>query len=141
MESFYASLAEADKDWAITRGWIPDFLPASSRTIHEVHDLSPSKEWCAFEFLPSDSQILRKKLNRFEALPSSVRRVPSPGVAWWPAILKGDLDVEKIRGVGLDLEIVKMPETSVSTQILLFAVDWAKGRAFFYSTRESTGAP
>src|SRR5947208_4532122 len=41
-ESFYPSLAEADKDGAITRGWIPDdLLPSSSRAMHEVHDLSP----------------------------------------------------------------------------------------------------
>src|SRR5437660_3802335 len=41
-ESFYPSLAEADKDGAITRGWIPDdLLPSSSRAIHEVHDLWP----------------------------------------------------------------------------------------------------
>src|ERR1700687_308581 len=59
-ESFYPSLADAKKDGAIDRGWIPDFLPASSRTIHEVHDLSPSTTWCAFEFLPNDSQGLRK---------------------------------------------------------------------------------
>jgi hypothetical protein len=42
-EAFYPSLADARKDGAIIRGWIPDeFLPRSSRSIHEVHDLSPS---------------------------------------------------------------------------------------------------
>ena len=79
-ESFYASLAEAGKDGAITRGWIPDdILPSSSRSIHEVHDLSPSTEWCAFEFNPADSQNLRKNLKTTDALPVSVRRVPKPG--------------------------------------------------------------
>src|SRR5882762_2736235 len=61
-ESSYLSLADAKKDGAIDRGWIPDFLPESSRAIHEVHDMSPSTTWCAFEFLPSDSQGLRKSL-------------------------------------------------------------------------------
>ena len=56
-ESFYPSLADAEKDGAITRGWIPDdLLPSSSRAIREVHDLSPSREWCAFEFVPTDFQ-------------------------------------------------------------------------------------
>ena len=62
-ESYYPSLAEAKKDGAIDRGWVPDdILPSSSRNIHEVHDLSPSREWCAFEFAPNDSERLRKSL-------------------------------------------------------------------------------
>ena len=135
-ESFYSSLADADKAGAITHGWIPDdLLPASSRAIHEVHEVSPSTEWCAFEFLFTDSQGLRKNLKTVDALPPSVRHVPSPGVSWWPAVLKGNLDVEKIRREGFDLYVLERRETSLTTEILLFAIDWAKGRGFFYSTR------
>src|SRR5947209_10135911 len=85
-ESFYPSLADADKDGAITRGWIPnDLLPGSSREIHEVHDISPSTEWCAFEFLPTDSQRLLKNLKSVDALPPPVKHIPSPHVSWWPS--------------------------------------------------------
>ena len=134
-QSFYPSLAEADKDGAITRGWIPDdILPSSSRAIHEVHDLSPSTEWCAFEFDPADSQNLRKNLKRTDTLPVSVRRVPNPGVSWWPSMLKGNLDRERIRKEGFELYAVERPETSVTTDVLLFAIDWSKGRGFFYRT-------
>jgi hypothetical protein len=137
-ESFYPSLADADKNGAITRGWIPDdLLPGSSRAIHEVHEISPSTEWCAFEFLSQDSQGLRKNLNSVDALPPSVRRVPSPGVSWWPAVLKGNLDIENIHKAGFELYVVEKPATSVNTDILLFAVDWPKARAFFYRTSES----
>ncbi len=130
-ESFYPSLADADKGGAITHDWIPDdLLPGSSRAIHEVHELSPSTEWCAFEFLPTDSQGLRKSLKNVDALPPSVRRVPSPGVSWWPVVLKGSLDVGKIHKAGFDLYVVVRPETSVTTEILLFAIDWPGGRAF-----------
>jgi hypothetical protein len=121
-ESFYASLADADKDGAITRGWIPDdLLPGKSRAIHEVHELSPSTEWCAFEFSPTDSQGLRKNLSSVDAPPPSVRRVPSPGVSWWPAVLK-------IHGAGFELYVVEKPATSVTTDILLFAIDWPSAR-------------
>jgi hypothetical protein len=69
-ESFYPSLTEADKDGAITRGWIPDdILPSSSRNIHDIHDLSPSREWCAFEFATDDSDKLRKNLKRIDLIP------------------------------------------------------------------------
>jgi hypothetical protein len=47
-------------------------------------------------------------------------------------VLKGNLDVEKIHRAGFDLYVVVRPETSVTTEILLFAVDWAKGHGFFY---------
>jgi len=131
-ESFYPSLADADKDGAITRGWIPDFLPGSSRAIHEVHEISPSTEWCAFEFPPTDSQGLRKALAIVDAARPQVRHIPNPGVSWWPAILNGDLDVEKIHKAGLELYVIERPETSVTTSVLLFAIDWQKGHGFFY---------
>jgi hypothetical protein len=134
-ESFYPTLADADKAGAITRGWVPDdLLPGSSRAIHVVGEISPSTEWCAFEFLPGDSQSLRKNLKSVDVLPPSVRRVPSPGVSWWPAVLKGNLDVGKIHGAGFDLYVVVRPATSVTTETLLFAINWANGRGFFYST-------
>jgi hypothetical protein len=137
-ESFYPSLTEARKDGAIDRGWIPDdILPISSRSIHEVHDLSPSRQWCAFEFAADDSQKLRKNLNTVDVLPPSVRSVRDPKVPWWPDSLKGNLDAAGIRKHGFDLYIVERPANSVMTEILLFAFDWPKGRAFFYSTYNS----
>ena len=134
-ESFYPSLAEAAKDGAITRGWIPDeFLPRSSRSIHEVHDLSPSREWCAFEFVPADSQNLLANLKHLDLLPPSVRHVPSPGVSWWPSVIVGNLDVEEIHKSGFDLYFVERSATSVTTAHWFFAIDWSKGRGFFYYT-------
>ncbi|MCU1244069.1 MAG: hypothetical protein JWO71_4795 [Candidatus Acidoferrum typicum] len=136
-ESFYPSLAEADKDGAINRGWVPDdLLPRSSRAIHEVHDLSPSTEWCVFEFDPADSQRLRENLKTVDVIPVPVRRVPNPDVSWWPSMLKGDLDTETIHKEKFELYTVERPETSVTTEILLFAIDWSNGRGFFYSTSE-----
>jgi len=141
-ESFYPNLSEADKAGAITRGWVPDdILPASSRAIHVVGELSPSKEWCAFEFLPADSQRLLKNLKGVDVLPPPVRRVPSPGGSWWPAVLKGNLDIEKIRKAGFQLYMVERPATSVTTEILLFAIDWPQGRGFFYLTGKPDSGP
>jgi hypothetical protein len=141
-ESFYASLADVRKAEASAQSWIPDdLLPGSSRSIHETHEISPSTEWCAFEFLPADSQDLQKHLKGVDALPPSVRRVPSPGGSWWPAVLKGNLNVAKIHGAGFGLYVVEKPATSVTTDILLFAIDWPNGRAFFYRTQESGSVP
>ena len=134
-ESSYTSLADAKKDGAIDRGWIPDFLPESSRAIHEVHDISPSTTWCAFEFFPSDSQGLRKSLKSVGELAPSVTRVPKPGESWWPAVLDGNLDVRTIQKAGFELYMIEARETPSSTEVLLFAIDWTKGHGFFYRTR------
>ena len=136
-ESFYSTLADADKDGAITRGWIPEFLPESSRNVHEIHEISPEAEWCGFEFVPAKPQSLRKNLRSIEALPPSMTRVPDPGVQWWPKVLMGNLDISKIHGAGFELYVVETPATSVTTDVLLFAIDSAKGRAFFYGTHQS----
>ena len=133
-ESFYASLADADKAGEITRGWLPEqFLPTSARSIHELHELSPSREWCAFEFLPADSRNLHTKLKHLDVLPKSVSQVPKPGVQWWPSLLVGDLDVEKIHKAGFDLYFAEEPATAVTDEVWLFAIDWSSGRGFFYS--------
>ena len=133
-ESFYPSLADADRDGAITRGWIPYFMPVSSRNIHEVHEISPSKEWCAFEFLPTDSQGLRKKLQSVDTLEPAVRRVSNPGVSWWPDVLIGNLNVDKIHRSGFEPYLVVAHDTPSTTELLIFAINWANGRGFFYST-------
>lgn len=130
-------LADAEKTDAIGHGRIPDdLLPGSSRSIHLAYEISPSTEWWAFGFPPNDSQGPRKNLKSVDALPSSVKCVPSPGVPWWPAVLKGNLDAEKIRRAGFKLYLVEKPATSVTSAIYLFAIDWPNGRAFFYSTTE-----
>jgi len=137
-EHFYQTLADADKAGEITRGWIPDdLLPSSSRAIHLVEELSPSREWCAFEFPTADTEILRKNLKAVNALPPSVMRVRSPGVSWWPSVLKGNLDVEKIHRAGFELYSVERPANSTNMGIYLFALDWSKGHGFFYWTYKS----
>jgi hypothetical protein len=133
-ESFYPSLADARRDGATDRGWMPDFLPESSRSIHELHDLSPSTQWCAFEFLPAEAAALHKRLKSDGSSVPSVRRVPDPGKPWWPAVLAGDFDAKKIHESGLDLFLIVEPETASTKEVLLVAIDWVKGRGFFYRT-------
>lgn len=134
-ESFYASLADVRKAEASAQSWIPDdILPASSRNIHVVGSLSPSKEWCAFEFLPTDSQSLLKNLKSVDALPTAVKHIRNPHVSWWPSALEGNLDAEKIHKLGFRLFVVEKPANSVDMGIYLFALDLSKGHGFFYWT-------
>jgi hypothetical protein len=135
-ELFYIDLASTAKAGESARGWVPEYLPKTSRNIRLLELDSPSKEWGGFEFISADSQSFRETLKSVAVLPASVRRVPSPGKSWWPAVLKGNLDTQKIHQEGFELYIVESPADSVSTWIYLFAIDWSKGRGFFYGTRE-----
>jgi hypothetical protein len=63
-----------------------------------------------------------------------VRRVPDPGKPWWPAVLTGDFDAKKIHESGLDLYLIVEPETASTNEVMLIAIDWVKGRGFFYRT-------
>lgn len=47
-------------------------------------------------------------------------------------MLTGTLDVGKIQEAGFDLSTVERPETSVTSEMMLFAIDWSKGHGFFY---------
>jgi hypothetical protein len=132
---FYNTLADADKAGEITRGWIPDdLMPGSSRALHLVEELSPSREWCAFEFLPTDSQNLRNNLTSIDRLPRAVTHVPNPDATWWPEMLQGSINAAEIRHAGFDLYVVERPANGVEMGIYLSAVNWSEGRGFFYST-------
>jgi hypothetical protein len=133
-EHFYQTIADADKDAATNRGWVPDeWLPKSTHAIHEAHELSPENEWCAFEFDPADSQKLRKVLTHADSLPAGLKHVPNPHASWWPEPLRGDLDLSKIHSAGLDVYTAERPATGVTTATYVFAVDWTSGRGYFYT--------
>jgi hypothetical protein len=134
-ERFYATLADADKAGELTRGWIPEYLPQSSRNIHEI-DGSPTFEYCAFDFSPADSQNLKAAIMPVDSLPEWARQIRNPRVSWWPAVLTGRLDVHAIHNGGFELYTHSESETvsGTGTVSYLFAIDWARGRVLFYST-------
>lgn len=111
--------------------------PSSSRAIHLVEELSPSREWCAFEFLPTDSERLQTNLKSVDALPTTMKHIRSPHVSWWPPVLEGNLDIERIHKAGFQLFVVERPANDVNMDVYLFALDWSKGRGFFYWTYKS----
>jgi hypothetical protein len=138
-ETFYPSLADAIKAGEVIRGWIPDYLPRSSHAIRIIYDPSSPRTWCAFEFSPADSQGLKENLVSVSALPKRVKRVDDPDVSWWPSFLKGDVDIATFRGDGYDAYVVAEPDVQSNTDVVLFAIDWAKGRGFFYRTPGASG--
>jgi hypothetical protein len=54
MEESYSTWADADRAGAVTRGWIPTFIPASAREIRDSHDLDSNRQTLWFVLPPSD---------------------------------------------------------------------------------------
>ncbi|MGH9734265.1 MAG: hypothetical protein ACRD8A_06730 [Candidatus Acidiferrales bacterium] len=133
-DSFYSSLVDAKNAGEIDRGWIPDYLPASSHAIHIVYDPESPRTWCAFEFSPSDAQGLQKNLTHVDTVPARVKHLDGPGESWWPDFLTGGLDLPRIRSQGFDLYVAAEPDVQSNTDLVLFVLDSANGQGFFYRT-------
>jgi hypothetical protein len=131
-ESLYGSLADAVKAGEVTRGWLPDFLPESSRNIRMLYSADSARTWCAFEFAPDDSQRLREKITNVDVLPERVKHIGNPGVRWWPDFLNGDVDIGKFRERGFLPYIAQEPNVPSGKLFVLFAIDVKNGRGFFY---------
>lgn len=135
-ELSYAEFSDAVNAGEVARGWLPDYLPKTARSIHLVEEDSPSLEWCSFDFQATDSATLRQNLKSINALPASARRIPKPGPSWWPAALTGRLDVEALHGKGFELYAVESPADSTSVWVDIFAIDWQAGHGYFHGRRE-----
>jgi hypothetical protein len=133
-ESYYGSLSDAVGAGAIANGWVPDFLPESTHSIHEVHNPASPRTWCAFAFSPNDSQRFLRSVRAVDALPAPVSDIGDPGAAWWPSFMKGKLDVSSIRAQGFTLYIAEEPDVESKTRVVLFAIAWPRGEGFFYRT-------
>jgi len=91
-ESRYANKAEADRDGAISRGWIPSWLPASATDIREIHDIDTNETWLKFAAMEADLLALATQCS---AIPGAPKRLPPQIRSWWP----GDLSDDRARPV------------------------------------------
>ena len=126
----YATLDEAKKAGAVERGWVPDGLPPGTTEIRDAHDLDSNRHWGLFLFPLPEGDALRGLLQPEEATLAG-RSIDIPGrVEWWPVLLRGALDEEKIKSTGL------RAYRSVRGD-RLFLVNWQQGRAYYWSIGSS----
>jgi hypothetical protein len=122
----YATLEEARKAGAIERGWIPDGLPPGTTDLREAHDLDSNRQWGLFMFPPGEADVLRRLLQTDEVSLTG-RTIDIPGrVEWWPVLLRGALDDEKIKSTGL-----RVYRSVRGNRV--FLVNWSQGRAYYWS--------
>ncbi len=58
--SEFTSYEEMQKSGLIERGWIPEYLPRSSRDIKESHDIDTNRVWMVFKYDISDHGSVEK---------------------------------------------------------------------------------
>ena len=134
-DKFYRTRADAEKGGEFDRRWLPDFLPNSSHDIDLAYDISPSEEWCGFEFDPRDADQLLNKIQPLKENAPPLREIPSPGLRWWPKFLRGNPDGRMIRQAeqsGFALYSFTRPLSEMQNETIIFAIDSKTGRVYFY---------
>lgn len=122
----YSTLADAREAGAVARGWLPNGLPAGTYDIREAHDLDSNRRWGLFSFPVAEAATLKRLLQSGEiSLDNEVCDVPRR-IEWWPVLLRGQLDGERIRATGLRAH-------RSADESLLFAVNWNQGRAYYWT--------
>ena len=110
---------------AVEQGWIPAVLPPGAHDIREAHDRAGPRRWGLFSFREGDSNALLSRLGP-ELNLAGVRADAPPRIEWWPVLLRGSLDGERLTATGLK-------GYPVTGQQIIIAVNWNQRRAYYWS--------
>jgi|SRR5919112_641476 hypothetical protein len=122
----YATLAEADQAGAIVNGWMPEGLPPGSHDIREGHVPGTHQRWGVINFPQAQDAALRALLEP-EEISLDGQHCDVPGrVEWWPVILRGALNGERLAATQLRAYRARQGN-------LIVAVNWNQGRAYYWT--------
>jgi hypothetical protein len=82
LEETYSSRDQLVRDGAITRGWIPEWIPASATDVREVHDLDTNRSQLAFAYREFDTAALAPSCKSETQSRITVARTALR--SWWP---------------------------------------------------------
>jgi hypothetical protein len=126
----YATLAEARQAGAIANGWMPEGLPPGSHDIREGHVPGTPERWGIINFPHEDDAALRALVHP-EEISLDGQRCEVPGrVEWWPVMLRGALDGER-------LAVTQLRAYRAKEGNLIVAVNWNQGRAYYWTPPSS----
>jgi hypothetical protein len=83
-ESQYADSVEAGRDGAISRGWIPEWIPSGATNIREIHDIDTNQVWLVFDAPSAELVAIETHCERMSTPPE---RYPRRIRKWWPSTL------------------------------------------------------
>ena len=124
----YASFAEARSAGAVEKGWVPADLPEAAYELRAAYAVAGWERWGLFNFRKEDEPALRAILEPAEISLAGTRMEIPGRIEWWPVILRGELDADRIVTTGLRGYRARSGDR-------VFGVNWSQGRAYYWQTR------
>jgi hypothetical protein len=124
----YSTLGEARAEGALARGWLPSFLPASARSIREVHSLDNEARWLSFSAAPAELRAFAATLNILpyrDAVANAGDRPWRVRGDWPPELSAGNLATPRSTSL--------LGYFRSSTDDYCFAIEWSTGRVWGWS--------
>jgi hypothetical protein len=118
----YANLDEARKAGALASGWVPEGLAPGTSDLREGH-LPDGRHWGSFTFAAGEDASLRALLGN-EITTGTLACEPPGRLEFWPRVLHGSVDVERVRSTGFKLYSGRDSRT--------YAINWGQGRAYYW---------
>ena len=126
----YATFREARTSGAVEKGWVPPDLPDGAYELRAAYAVDGWERWGLFNFRAEDAAALRAILAPAEVSLTGTRMEIPRRIEWWPVILRGELDADRIATTGLRAYRAHSGDR-------IFGINWAQGRAYYWVTRES----
>lgn len=124
----YDTLAAARAAGAVAKGWVPGDLPEGAYELRAAYAVDSWERWGLFNFRPADAAALEAILEAGETTLAGSRMEIPGRIEWWPVILRGELDAERIATTGLRAYRSRSGER-------VFGINWKQGRAYYWVTR------
>jgi hypothetical protein len=100
-------------------------LPEGAYELRAAYAVSGPERWGLFNFREGDAEALRAVLQP-EEISFAGTEMEIPGrIEWWPVILRGTLDAERIQATGLRAYLARSGG-------LVFAINWKQGRCYYW---------
>ena len=124
----YATYREAMEAGERTRGWLPDWVPASAVDIHIQGDIDTNELWLRFEVVGSVADSLRQELVPISA--DAMRgRAPLRSSGWW---FEGLVRRHPANDVALNAELYRGNSRRVARSVMI-AFDRASQHIYVWS--------
>lgn len=123
----YGTLAEARQAGAIDNGWVPAGLPDSVFELRVAYVPDGVERWGLINFPAAGADAIRALLKSEEFPIQGVRCEIPPRIEWWPVLVRGDIDADRLAATGARAYQSRDGK-------MIFIVNWTQGRAYYWTT-------
>ena len=113
---------DARRAGAMSSAWMPQAMPPGASDLRSGH-LPDGRHWGVFAFQSSETNAVRA-LTTEEITTGGIRCDPPGRLEFWPKILRGSVDIDRIRSTGL--------RVYRGTDGRTYAINWGQGRAYYW---------